>query len=93
MRNVFTTHARQWCVLAMAVSLWATALHCESLAEDGVESDYKPGPMLSAFLDGPMADVDEIVFAKQTETMRAWLANSPGWTEDNLQRTKRKPDH
>ncbi|RMF92472.1 MAG: hypothetical protein D6741_14895, partial [Planctomycetota bacterium] len=47
--------------------------------------DYKPGPMLSRFLAGPMRDVEEIVFAVRVPGRDHWyvnFGNYAGYTQD-----------
>src|SRR4030042_170061 len=41
-------------------------------AEPAEAANYRPGPMLQEFLDGPMARVDEIIFAVRVPGRDHW---------------------
>ena len=44
-------------------------------------SGYTPGPMLERFLEGPMADVDEIVFAVRVPGRDHWYVTFGNYSD------------
>ncbi len=56
-------------ILTFMVAVYFTSL--ASAAPDA-KPDYKPGPLLQQFLDGPMAELEEIVFAVRVPGRDHW---------------------
>ena len=55
-----------------------------ALAVPDATSGYKPGPMLQRFLDGPMAEIDEIVFAVRVPGRDHWYVTFGNYSDHSL---------
>ena len=72
--------------LIMVISAVATLLVIGSASYAAAENEpqYKPGPLLSRFLEGPMAEAEEIVFAVRVPGRDHWyvtFGNYAGYSE------------
>ncbi len=56
-----------------------------ALAVPDATSEYEPGPMLRRFLDGPMAEVDEIVFAVRVPGRDHWYVTFGNYSDRSAQ--------
>lgn len=61
----------------VALSIACSVFFCWTYAAEtsGAAAGHVPGPLLSAFLDGPLADVEEIVFAVRQPGRDHWYVN------------------
>jgi hypothetical protein len=86
---IFARPARLAAILSTAVIgwlLWSPA-DPRALAGPDAAPVYTPGPMLRRFLEGPMAGVEEIVFAVRVPGRDHWYVTFGSYANHHRRRT------
>jgi len=76
--------ARPWLAVAVAASLLGTAAGGQKpmpAPKPAPKPAYKPGPLLNRFLNGPMAGVEEIIFAVRVPGRDHWYVTFGNYSD------------
>ncbi len=73
--------ARPWLAAAVAACLLGSAAGGQRL-RPAPKAAYRPGPLLSRFLNGPMAGVEEIIFAVRVPGRDHWYVTFGNYSDD-----------